>query len=80
MKGKLLSDQVEVVSLEKENGTLLLKVEGSSGNTARFRVKAPLEKGVYNLNDRGLVLLVLPDAQQNIEEVKKLITDSLKIK
>ena|GEM_PF-3872462 len=79
MKGKLLSDQVEVVSLEKENGTLLLKIEGSSGNTAKFKVKAPLEKGVYNLNDRGLLLLVLPDAQQNIDEVKKIITGALKI-
>lgn len=79
MKGKLLSDQVEVVSLEKENGTLLIKLEGSSGNTAKFKVKAPIDKGVYNLNDRGLLMLVLPDVQQNIEEVKKIITDALKI-
>ena len=79
MKGKLLSDMVEVVSLTKDNGTLTLKVVGAPGNEGQFKIKVPSELTDYNLSDKGLLLLVLPQAGQNAEEIKKVITDALKI-
>jgi len=80
MKGKLLSDAVEVVALSRENGTLNIKVEGSSGNDANFKIKAPLDKGSYTLSDHGLLFLILPEAGVDLEAIKKIVTDGLKIK